>query len=104
MQRYLTVAQSTALSDKTLAALRCSTAANPQLNTGIASGSRDLAVPLTRAAIAVGADGVMVDVHPEPEMALCDGAQALVESDMAEIAHSTRSLSAVMGCTLTSTL
>lgn len=42
-----------------------------------ASGRRDLVGPLARAAVAVGADGVMVDVHPAPETALVDGAQAL---------------------------
>ena len=42
-----------------------------------AAGRRDLVVPLARAGIAAGADGVMVDVHPNPETALCDGAQAL---------------------------
>src|SRR3954447_10242953 len=42
-----------------------------------AAGRRDLVLPLARAGIAAGADGVMVDVHPEPERALCDGAQAL---------------------------
>jgi len=42
-----------------------------------AAGRRDLVLPLARAAMAVGADGVMVDVHPHPERALCDGAQAL---------------------------
>ena len=35
-------------------------------------GRRDLVVPLSRAAIAVGADGIIVDVHPHPEQALCD--------------------------------
>src|SRR5271166_2007672 len=45
-------------------------------------GRRDLVVPLSRAAIAVGADGIIVDVHPYPESALCDGPQALVESDL----------------------
>ena len=43
-----------------------------------AAGRRDLVVPLARAGIAAGADGIMVDVHPHPEMALVDGAQALV--------------------------
>jgi len=45
-------------------------------------GRRDLVLPLSRAAIAVGADGIIVDVHPHPESALCDGPQALVESDL----------------------
>ena len=43
-------------------------------------------MPLARAAIAVGADGVIVDVHPDPEAALCDGPQALVGSDLRELA------------------
>jgi 3-deoxy-7-phosphoheptulonate synthase len=46
-------------------------------------GQRDLVMPLIKAAIAVGADGVIVDVHPDPERALCDGPQALVKDDMA---------------------
>ncbi|MTV26196.1 3-deoxy-7-phosphoheptulonate synthase [Nitriliruptoraceae bacterium ZYF776] len=45
-------------------------------------GARDLVLPLTRAAIAVGADGVIIDVHPKPELALCDGPQALVRDDL----------------------
>ena len=36
-------------------------------------GRRDLVVPLSRAAIAIGADGIIVDVHPHPDTALCDG-------------------------------
>jgi 3-deoxy-7-phosphoheptulonate synthase len=42
-----------------------------------ASGRRELVRPLARAAVAVGADGVMMDVHPRPEAALCDGPQAI---------------------------
>jgi 3-deoxy-7-phosphoheptulonate synthase len=45
-------------------------------------GKRELVLPLTRAAIAVGADGVIVDVHPRPEVAMCDGPQALVREDL----------------------
>src|SRR3979411_1976892 len=51
-----------------------------------AGGRRDLVLPLSRAAIAVGADGIIVDVHPHPESALCDGPQALAESDLRELA------------------
>ncbi len=45
-------------------------------------GKRDLVLPLARAAIAVGADGIIVDVHPRPQFALCDGPQALVREDL----------------------
>lgn len=48
-------------------------------------GRRDLVLPLVRSAIAVGADGVIVDVHPTPEQALCDGPQALVTDDIATL-------------------
>ena len=42
-----------------------------------AAGIRSLVLPLTRAALAVGADGVMVETHNNPAAALCDGAQSL---------------------------
>ena len=42
-----------------------------------ASGDRRQVVPLARGAIAVGADGVMVEVHTDPDKALCDGEQSL---------------------------
>jgi len=64
-------------------------------------GRRDLVLPLTRAAIAVGADGVIVDVHPEPKTAKCDGAQALTEADIRELASVATNLSPLMGRTLT---
>ena len=42
-----------------------------------AAGRRDLVEPLSLAAAAVGADGIIVEVHPDPENAICDGPQAL---------------------------
>jgi 3-deoxy-7-phosphoheptulonate synthase len=42
-----------------------------------AAGRWDLVIPLARAAIAAGADGLMIEVHTDPENALCDGAQSL---------------------------
>jgi 3-deoxy-7-phosphoheptulonate synthase len=42
-----------------------------------ATGRRDLVPALSRAALAAGADGLIVEVHPEPERALSDGAQSL---------------------------
>jgi len=62
-----------------------------------ASGRRDLIVPLSRAAIAVGADGIIVDVHPSPEDALCDGPQALVGHELRELAQAVRTLPPLLG-------
>ena len=62
-----------------------------------AAGRKDLVVPLARAAIAVGADGVLVDVHPHPEAALCDGPQALDGSELRELASAVRRLPAAVG-------
>lgn len=60
-------------------------------------GRRDLVLPLTRAAIAVGADGVIIDVHPRPEQALVDGPQALVDTDLGELAQVMRDLPPLLG-------
>jgi 3-deoxy-7-phosphoheptulonate synthase len=62
-----------------------------------AAGRRDLVVPLARAALAVGADGVIVDVHPQPEAALCDGPQALVDSDLLELTEAMRTIPPLLG-------
>lgn len=50
-----------------------------------AVGARRFVAPLARAAMAVGADGVMVEVHCSPESALCDGDQSLCPSDFAHM-------------------
>ncbi|MFW9786036.1 MAG: 3-deoxy-7-phosphoheptulonate synthase [Candidatus Thorarchaeota archaeon] len=42
-----------------------------------AAGKRDIVIPLARAGLAVGADGLIIEVHPHPEEALVDGAQSL---------------------------
>jgi 3-deoxy-7-phosphoheptulonate synthase len=60
-------------------------------------GRRDLVLPLSRAAIAVGADGIIVDVHPHPEVALCDGPQALVNGDLRALAAAVRQLPPLLG-------
>jgi 3-deoxy-7-phosphoheptulonate synthase len=62
-----------------------------------AGGRRDLVVPLSRAAIGVGADGVIVDVHPDPEHALCDGPQALLGADLRALAQAVRQLPPALG-------
>ncbi|MBD0293434.1 MAG: 3-deoxy-7-phosphoheptulonate synthase [Jiangellaceae bacterium] len=60
-------------------------------------GRRDLVLPLARAAIAVGADGILVDVHPAPEDALVDGPQALVGDDLRQLASAVRRLPPLLG-------
>jgi 3-deoxy-7-phosphoheptulonate synthase len=50
-----------------------------------ASGRSDLVAPLARAAVAAGADGLMLDVHPDPSVALVDGPQALLPSEFAQL-------------------
>jgi 3-deoxy-7-phosphoheptulonate synthase len=62
-----------------------------------AGGRRDLVVPLARAAIAAGADAIMVDVHPHPDVALCDGPQALVNGDLRELARACRQFPPLLG-------
>ena len=52
-----------------------------------ASGDRRLVEPLARAAAAVGADGIIVEVHQDPEVAACDGPQALYARDFAGFAE-----------------
>jgi 3-deoxy-7-phosphoheptulonate synthase len=60
-------------------------------------GRRDLVVPLARAAMAVGADGIIVDLHPHPDTALVDGAQALADSDLRALAASVRQFPPLLG-------
>jgi 3-deoxy-7-phosphoheptulonate synthase len=50
-----------------------------------AAGRRELVIPLALAAAAVGADGLIVEVHPVPEEALCDKEQALSPADLGEL-------------------
>lgn len=60
-------------------------------------GHRELVSPLSRAAAAAGADGLIIDVHPDPRTALCDGPQALTADDLTELSESLHALTAVMG-------
>jgi 3-deoxy-7-phosphoheptulonate synthase len=64
-----------------------------------AAGQRELVVPLSRAAMAVGADGLIVDVHPRPENALCDGPQALAGRELRALASAVRQLPPLVGWT-----
>ncbi len=48
-------------------------------------GRKELVAPLARAAVAAGADAVMIDIHPDPRSALCDGPQALTRDDITDL-------------------
>ncbi len=63
------------------------------------TGQRDKVVPLARAAVAVGADGVMVEVHHQPEKALSDGPQAILPEQCAALVGDLRALARVVGRT-----
>jgi 3-deoxy-7-phosphoheptulonate synthase len=62
-----------------------------------AVGKRHLVAPMARAAIAAGADAVMIDVHPDPEHALCDGQQALLPEEMLELGEDLARLAEALG-------
>jgi 3-deoxy-7-phosphoheptulonate synthase len=62
-----------------------------------ASGDRRLVEPLSRAAAAVGADGVMVEVHTDPEAAVCDGPQALYASQFAAFVQAVAAHASLVG-------
>jgi 3-deoxy-7-phosphoheptulonate synthase len=55
-----------------------------------AAGRRDLVLPLSLAAAAAGADGIIVEVHPNPDEAVCDGPQALLADTFDEYAAAVR--------------
>jgi len=65
-----------------------------------AAGRRDLVLPLARAAVAAGADGIIVEVHPRPEEALCDGPQQIPAEDFEEFAREIVSIVTLMGKTV----
>jgi 3-deoxy-7-phosphoheptulonate synthase len=65
-----------------------------------AAGRRDLILPLSRAAAAVGADGIMVEVHPRPEEALCDGPQQVPAAEFGELAAEVAEIVALLGKTI----
>jgi 3-deoxy-7-phosphoheptulonate synthase len=54
-------------------------------------------LPFSRAAAAVGADGIIVEVHPRPEEALCDGPQQLPAAEFSQFADEIRHVAALMG-------
>jgi 3-deoxy-7-phosphoheptulonate synthase len=62
-----------------------------------AIGIRDKVPPAARAAVAAGADGLLIEVHHQPERALCDGAQSLLPEQMGVLSHELRVIAEVIG-------
>ena len=62
-----------------------------------AVGKRHLVAAMARAAVAAGADAVMIDVHPEPEAALCDGPQALTPDEMIDLGRDLERIAEAVG-------
>lgn len=62
-----------------------------------AVGKRELVAPLAKAAIACGADGLIIECHPQPEKSVSDARQALSLEDMVDLVHSLRLVAAAVG-------
>ena len=71
--------------------------ADPSHGTGI----RDKVLPMARAAVAAGANGIIVEVHPNPERALSDGAQSLYPEQFAQLVGELKAIAAAIGRTIT---
>jgi 3-deoxy-7-phosphoheptulonate synthase len=61
------------------------------------TGRRDKVAPMARAAVAAGADGLIVEVHPDPDHALSDGAQSLRPDQFEELMGQLRMIAAAVG-------
>jgi 3-deoxy-7-phosphoheptulonate synthase len=64
------------------------------------TGKRAKVLPLSRAAVAVGADGLLIEVHHQPELALSDGPQAILPEMFRELVDEVRRLAPVVGRTV----
>lgn len=64
------------------------------------TGRADLVATMSRGAIAVGADGLIIEVHPHPEAALCDGKQSIDTAAFAELMRDLRPLASLLGRTV----
>ncbi len=61
------------------------------------TGRRDHVAPLARAAVAAGADGLLIEMHPDPDRALSDGAQSLKPEQLEELMEQLRAIAPVVG-------
>jgi 3-deoxy-7-phosphoheptulonate synthase len=64
------------------------------------TGSYSMVAPMALAAIAAGADGLLIEVHPKPESALSDGPQQLKPSRFADLMAALKPLAEAVGRTL----
>jgi 3-deoxy-7-phosphoheptulonate synthase len=64
------------------------------------TGRRNKVLPLSRAAVAVGADGILVEVHHDPARALSDGPQSILPEEFTQLMRESRDIAAVLGRTL----
>ena len=62
-----------------------------------ATGHYDYVAPIARAGIAAGADGIIVEVHPDPAKAVSDGKQSLKPEKFAEMVKQVKAIAEVMG-------
>ncbi len=61
------------------------------------TGKRDYVLPMARAAVAAGADGLLVEVHPDPDRALTDGAQTLRPDQFSDLMRQVRAIAGAIG-------
>jgi len=61
------------------------------------TGRRDMVIPMARAAVAAGADGLLIEVHPTPERALSDGVQSLDPAQFATLMREARVIAEAIG-------
>jgi 3-deoxy-7-phosphoheptulonate synthase len=64
------------------------------------TGARDKVIPMARAAVAAGADGIIVEVHPNPERAKSDGAQSLYPEQFSQLMREVRAIASAIGRTI----
>lgn len=67
--------------------------ADPSHGTGL----RDMVIPMARAAVAAGADGILVEMHPEPDRALSDGAQSLYPEQFVDLMSALGKVASAIG-------
>jgi 3-deoxy-7-phosphoheptulonate synthase len=60
------------------------------------TGRRDQVLPMARAAVAAGADGLLVEVHPDPDRAVSDGAQTLNPAQFTEMMRQVKAIAAAI--------